>query len=113
MARYRVIVSGHEFVCAKRRSDTSFFLTGDANIQAHIAVTVAILDKVPEPNLHIAFLYAVISSHGFTAASLLGSAVNASSSCNLSHTVRELMRLGTGIRPSLTSASNSDGEMPT
>ena len=74
---------------------------------------VAILDEVPEPNLHDRPRYVVISSHGFTAASLLGSAVNASSSCNLSHTVRELMRLGIGIRPSLTSVSNSDGEMPT
>jgi hypothetical protein len=113
MIRYRSIICRDELVGAEASPDPRFGSARHAHVEPDVAVPVAILDEVPEPNLHIAHLYAVISSHGFTAASLLGSAVNASSSCNLSHIVRELMRLGTGIRPSLTSASNSDGEMPT
>jgi hypothetical protein len=58
--------------------------------------------------------YAAALSQGFTSdASLLGSASNAASSLNLSQTVRELMRFGSGILPSLTNTSNKDGEMPT
>jgi hypothetical protein len=62
----------------------------------------------------IALLYnAAISSQGFTEVSLLGSAAKAASNCNLSHTVRALMRLEAGIRPSFTKVSNKEAETPT
>src|SRR6476646_2749146 len=99
MIRYRSIVCRDALVGAEVSPDPRLGSARHAHVEPDVAVPVAILDEVPEPNLHIAHLYA-ISSHGFTAASLLGSAVNASSSCNLSHIVRELMRLGAGIRPS-------------
>src|SRR5215470_9759686 len=109
----RVVIS-NEFIRPEGCSNAHLSPPWHAHVDAGITVPVAILDDVPEPNLHDRpICYAVMSSHGFTATSLLGSAVNASSSFNLSHTVRELMRLGAGIRPSLTSVSNSDGEMPT
>src|SRR5215813_11012303 len=108
----RVVIS-NESIRAEGCSNAHLSPSWHAHVDADVTVPVAILDDVLEPNLHDSPCYAVISSHGFTAASLLGSAVNASSSINLSHTVRVLMRLGAGIRPSLTSVSNSDGEMPT
>jgi hypothetical protein len=52
MIRDRIIVCGYEVVCAKRRSDAHFGSAGDANIQPDIAVTVAILNQMLEPDLH-------------------------------------------------------------
>jgi hypothetical protein len=57
----------------------------------------------------------IVSSHGFTADSDApsGSASKASSNCLISQMVREFIRLGGGIRPSLTMLSNVVGEIPT
>src|SRR6266540_502289 len=113
--RYGRVVRSDELVCPEWCPDADLSPSWHAHINADIAVAVAILDDVLEPDLHDRpIFYAATSSHGFIIdGSLLGSASNAASSFNLSQTVRELMRFGPGILPSLTIRSNKDGEMPT
>jgi hypothetical protein len=112
--RHRCVVSSNEFIRPEWCSDADLLPPWHAHIEADIAVAVSVLDEVLETNLHEGpIIYAAISSHGFIDPSLLGRAANAASSSNLSQIVRELMRLGGGIRPSFTRVSNREGETPT
>ena len=111
--RHRRVVSSNEFIRPEGCSNADLLPSWHAHIDADIAVAVRVLNEVLETNLHDGpIIYAAISSHGLGDPSLLGRAANAASNPNLSQTVRELMRLGVGIRPSFTRVSNSDGETP-
>src|SRR6516165_5739137 len=89
--------------------EANFSLSLAPEINSYIAVSVDVLDKksietdtalIAQPNLHHR------SSHSFFAPAASSSASNASSSLIRSHTRRPSIRLGLGIRPSSTIASN-------
>src|SRR5258708_17376006 len=107
LARWRdmigdgVSISSDELVGAESRPDADLAASGHANINADIAVSVDILDQILEPKLHRLPHHTATSSQGLLL-SLSASASKARSRAKRSQTVRLLMSLGPGMRPSLT-----------
>jgi hypothetical protein len=106
------MIGRHKLFRAGASANSHLCPTRDANVDAHIPVSIDILNDMLELDFHRTTYHAASWSHGLPV-SISGNALKAMSSWRMSHTRRELMTFGLGIRPSFTISSNKDGETPT
>jgi hypothetical protein len=108
------IVGGHEFIRARQPRKAELWVPYAAKVKSRVPVPVRIFNDISQSNLDHRCIraHAAASSQGLLE-SPPGNASNASSSRARSQTVRLLIRLDCGIRPSFTIASNKLGETPT